>query len=112
MKKIYLDIRCANKKNTKGYILDISYNGIGIASSAKIRKNTEIEVVINEDKPLAIKGVVVSGVTRNRKTYRYRLGVRIKSVGKAGRASLDKLFLKQNERKAPRFPLSDSWRQD
>jgi len=112
MEKIYLNLKYDNNKSTKGYVLDISYNGIGIASRAKIKKNSKIEIIINEPKKLTLEGVIVSSLTRKRKVYRYRLGIKLKSAGKTKKNGLAKIFLNKNKRRAPRFPLSISWKQD
>ncbi|MBP7089159.1 MAG: PilZ domain-containing protein [Candidatus Omnitrophica bacterium] len=111
MKKYYLNIK-SNKKTIKGYILDISYNGLGIACKSRVRKNTAIEIFINEIKPIVLKGNVVSCSIKEGKIYCYRLGVKMKHSEEIIKASLDKLFLMHNKRKFPRFPLFNSWKQD
>lgn len=112
MERIYLGIRSNNKKHIRGYILDISYNGIGIASTSRIRNGSDVEVVIDRAEPVILKGTVVSVLTRKRKTYRYRLGVKLKASSNIKQSSLGKLFLNKNKRKSARFPLSISWKQD
>lgn len=112
MKKVYYLYIKHNKKIAKGYILDISYSGLGIACKSRVQKNTEIEILIDEIKPIILKGVVVSSGIKKGKIYRYRLGIKIKSSEKIIKTSLNKLFLRQNKRKFPRFPLFSSWKQD
>ena len=90
MKRIYLDIKYGNKL-TKGYILDISKNGMGIASRTKLRKNIAIQIFI-KDTSLSLKGKIISCVNRKRKGYNYRLGIKFISLDRIKKGQLDKLL--------------------
>ena len=104
MKKIYLDIKYGSNKHTKGHILDISKNGIGIASCMNFRKNIAIKIIIKKETPLSLKGKVISCVDREKGDYNYRLGVKFVSLDKIKKLELDKfiynlIYLKRKKRK-------------
>jgi len=75
MKKIYVDIKCAAEGNIKGYILDVSRVGFGLAVTRKLSIDTEIKVVPRTDNPLTLRGKVVYILKRPGSAYRYRVGV-------------------------------------
>jgi c-di-GMP-binding flagellar brake protein YcgR len=105
MKKIYLKIKYGKEKSAKGYILDISRQGAGIACAKKIRQNTAIELMPKKDIFLPMRGKIVSIFYREKKNYCYRLGVRFISLQKQNKAKLENFIQKIEKRRAGRLTV-------
>jgi len=105
MKKIYLTIRYAKSKKTKGYILDISKGGIGIASSERIAKNMLVEIITMQKPFYYMKGRVASVSDRHRDNYRYRLGVKFVLMDKIKIDKILRFILSIEKRKRLRLIL-------
>jgi len=105
MKKVYLTIRYGKDKKAKGYILDISKGGIGVASSERIVKNSLIEIISKQHPIFYIKGRVVSVSERLKRNYRYRLGVKFVSMSKIKMHKIIQFILGIEKRERPRMIL-------
>ena len=75
MKKTYLEVKYGKDNSVKGYTLDLSCGGIGIACPVRIKNNTIVQIKFKQNNFSPLKGKVVSVVGRPSKTYGYRLGV-------------------------------------
>jgi hypothetical protein len=105
MKKIYLDIRYAKDCKARGYILDISRLGIASATCGKIAKNTAVEIAIRQNPPLLLKGRVVSSVSRHKRRYGYRLGIKFLFSNKSSARQIAKFVSAIEKRKKLRLEL-------
>lgn len=104
--RIYVNLKYAKKESGKGYILDISTTGVGIAFSSMIKKNTIVDMLFNETDFLALRGRVVYVGKRGSKIYNYKLGIRFVALNAQQKDFLKK-FLSQylHKRKAHRLNL-------
>lgn len=75
MKKIYLTILYGKGKKAKGYLLDLSEGGVAVASSAKIKVNTTVEIITAKNYLPLSKGRVAYVVKRPNKNYGYCMGI-------------------------------------
>jgi c-di-GMP-binding flagellar brake protein YcgR len=107
MKKLYLTISYGKYKKTRGYILDISKGGIGVASSEKIAKNTLVEIITIQKPFSCIKGRIVSVSNRQRENYRYRLGVKFVLMNKIKIQKIVRFILGIEKRERSRLILLD-----
>ena len=95
MKKIYLYMKYSKHKEIRGYILDISNNGMGmaLASPVEIKKRTSINVLFKKAaKAVSLRAKVMNVSKLDRRNYNYRLGVRL-ILSKAQRNFLNKLVV-------------------
>lgn len=98
-KKIYIDITYRNNRKIKGYILDISETGIGIASPVSIRKNTLIYLTPRLRGFVNLSGKVMHVVRVERKSYNYKIGVKFTSLNILQKSSLNEFISRVNKRK-------------
>jgi c-di-GMP-binding flagellar brake protein YcgR len=105
MKKVYLTIRYGKDKKTKGYILDVSKGGIGIASSEKIAKNTPVEIITMQKPSSRIKGRVVSISDRHRNNYSHRQGIKFVLMNKIEIRKIVRFIFSIEKRKRSRLIL-------
>ncbi len=109
MRKIYVDIGY-NKSKIKGYVLDLSMGGMNVASPVKLDKNCIIDICVKDKILPQMKGKVVSAVyVRQRRAYKYRLGIKFIPLREA--AALSRLMHKLEHRKAVRLTLLKTWKQ-
>jgi c-di-GMP-binding flagellar brake protein YcgR len=106
-KKIYLTIRYGKDKKAKGYVLDISKGGIGIASSERVAKNAPVEIIIRKKPSFCIKGRVISVNGRQKKDYGYRLGIKFVLMSKIRIQKIVRFILGIEKRKRSRLILLD-----
>jgi len=76
MEKFYLEIKYGKDNTAKGYILDLSRGGMAMACPRIINHNTIVEIKIRKNNLAPLKGKIVSVVSRQSKTYGYRLGIK------------------------------------
>lgn len=105
MDKNYLTIQSGKGKKTKGYLLDLSRTGAGIASCEKITKNTLVVITTGKAVLPPIKGRVVSITDRHRKDYPCRLGVRFVLMSETAQQKITHFILKVEKRRKPRLKL-------
>ncbi|MDD5565488.1 MAG: PilZ domain-containing protein [Candidatus Omnitrophica bacterium] len=105
MNKYYVTIIHNNGITGRGYILDISKSGVAVACAKRVCKNTVIELHPAKDIFLPIKGRVVSSVSRHRKTFGHRLGIKFISPGKKEKAKLSRFVAALEKRYAVRLPF-------
>lgn len=103
MKKIYLVIEYARSKRIRGYILDISRSGMSIACERRVNKNVTLKITTEKDILSPLLGKVVCVISRKRKTYTYRIGIKFISLKREQRQRLEKFLNKINSRKAARL---------
>jgi len=104
MEKIYVDMKYGNGKSSRGYLLDISRSGAGVASLAKVSEDTVVEMTAKEGELAALKGRVVRVNEKKRVPYRYDLGVKFNSLDESVKKSINELLDRKERRNAPRFP--------
>jgi len=97
-KKIYLDIVYQGKK-IKGYILDISKTGIGIASSGSMKKGALLKVTSKSAGLVNLKGKVANITEMKRKSYIYKIGVKFLSLTGVQKNALNKFISGLDKRK-------------
>ncbi|MEW6075018.1 MAG: PilZ domain-containing protein [Candidatus Omnitrophota bacterium] len=105
MKKYYVTISRNNGIAERGYILDISKSGIAVACAKKVPKGVILELRPAKDIFLPIRGRVVSSVSRRRKTFGHRLGIKFISPGKKEKATLARFVAALEKRYAVRLPF-------
>jgi c-di-GMP-binding flagellar brake protein YcgR len=105
MDKTYLTIQSEKGKKAKGYLLDLSRTGAGIASCERIIKNTLVEITPRKSVLPLIKGRVITIVDRHRKDYPYRLGVRFVLMSETAQQKITHFILKAEKRRKPRLKL-------
>jgi len=103
MKKYCVTIICKNGIRARGYILDISKSGIALACAKKAPRNAIIELRPAKDVFLPMKGRIVSSVSRHRKTFGYRLGIKFISPAKKERTRLTRFVAALEKRYAVRL---------
>lgn len=94
MRKIFVLIKYSKDKSVKGYILDISKSGIGLAVSKRIRKNILVEIIPKTVLPV-LKGKIVFIAVRKKETCRYRLGVKFVSLDNDKKQSINKFIFEE-----------------
>jgi len=92
MQKINVNIEYAKGRKSKGYVLDVSRSGIGIACSTRIRKNTFVRIAGRPRLLVALEGRVAHCGTIKRTAYGYQIGVVFEPLNSKQKASLDKFF--------------------
>ena len=97
-------MKYGNGESSRGYLLDISKSGAGIASLAKVSENTVVEMTAKEGELAALKGRVVRVDENKRVPYRYNLGVQFSFSDETGKKSIGELLDRKERRNAPRFP--------
>lgn len=109
MRKIYVDIGY-NKGRIKGYVLDLSIGGMNVASPKRLNKNSVIDILVKNNILPQMKGKIVSaGYFRQRKSYKYRLGIKFISMQRE--AALVRFMQKIEYRKAVRLNFIPTWKQ-
>jgi c-di-GMP-binding flagellar brake protein YcgR len=112
MEKINLKIKYGDGKVAKGYILDLSKSGMGIASCVKISKDALVEIISRRPLSLSLKAKVVSISERNQKPYNYRIGAEFVSPGEKGKKNLTNFMLKRERRQLGRLALFRLWKRE
>ena len=105
MEKIKIKVKYADNKITDGYVLDVSKNGMGIATLVGIDKNTEIEIIAEEPLAISLKGKVATIAERKDTLYLHRLGVKFISCDEASKQALIDFIVKRERRNLGRLVL-------
>ncbi|MFH1191728.1 MAG: PilZ domain-containing protein, partial [Candidatus Omnitrophota bacterium] len=82
MKKIYLQIEYVKNKKLKGYILDLSRSGMGIAAARKLKKGLNIIITPNIKLLPKLQAEIIYTTKLPRKNYNCRTGVKFIQLDK------------------------------
>jgi len=107
MRKIYLEIKCDGNVISKGYILDLSAEGVGIRCKKEICKGAVVEVVTENGILPRMKAEVVTLIVTERKDYIYRLGLKFISQSKETRKCLEAFIRSKEKREDRRVSLDE-----
>jgi len=112
MEKIYLSIKFGDNQTAKGYVLDVSKSGMGIASDKMIKENEVVEIILKGSLPISLKAQVLSVSVRDIKPYSYRLGVKFTVFTEDSKKKLTDFIINRERRRSGRFVLLRLWKQD
>lgn len=103
--KIYIDIGYGQGSYCKGYILDISKSGAGIACNRSIPKGQKVDLMPAEGYILPMKAEIVFSNKRSESAYPFIIGVKFNKLGKEQRIKLEKFIDGLEQRKIKRLSL-------
>lgn len=114
MAKIYLNIVSLRTRKIRGYILDISHKGTGIAASSNLRKNTLVKITPRSRCLPAIDARVVYCFKRKLKNeYRYKIGAIFTSLNRKQESTLGKFVCAYSDRrKQDRLNFPNTWKRE
>ncbi|RJP29486.1 MAG: PilZ domain-containing protein [Candidatus Omnitrophota bacterium] len=104
--KIYVDIGYGQGSYCKGYILDISKAGAGIACSCSIPKGEKVDLLPAEGYILPMKAEVVFSDKRSGSPYPFIIGVKFNKLDKEQKNKLEKFIDGLEQRKIKRLSLT------
>lgn len=103
MKKINLQIIYNKEKKASGYILDITYSGIGIVCSKNIPALTKVCIAPKSKDLVKLNGKVVYCIKMEGVKNKYKAGVKFVSPTKKQADSLISFIEKTNRREFSRL---------
>jgi c-di-GMP-binding flagellar brake protein YcgR len=106
MKKIFLSLKSEQGKIIRGYLLDLSLSGMGVASAKEINAGSRIAISPRGMALPPLAGRVVASRKRKKQRYSHRLGVRFEPLQGSAQRELEGFMARRERRSAGRLKLA------